>query len=183
MVQPSRTGVREPRHDVLDGLHRVGDRRGDRVRQAHALVDVVDLATDHHGVRRCAAQRGKAGEYGGRVHRVGIQTDSRGERFVVGLENVDGARRAAAGQRVDEHQRLAAVEQVVGQVHAPDSVVRYPNVRAGDVLGDMAHHLGSEPVVAEEDVADAGYQYLGRNLTPVLLHSADLHVAPGIRKG
>jgi hydroxyacyl-ACP dehydratase HTD2-like protein with hotdog domain len=52
-------------------------------------------------------------------------------------------------------------------VHASDSVVHCPNTRACDALGDVAHHLGSEPVVAEEDVADAGYQYLGRNLTPV----------------
>ena len=52
-------------------------------------------------------------------------------------------------------------------MHAPDSVVHYPNTRACDVLGDVAHHLGSEPVVAEEDVADTRYEYLGRDFTPV----------------
>jgi len=29
----------------------------------------------------------------------------------------------------------------------------------------MAHHLGSETVVTEEDVADAGYQDAGRGVT------------------
>ena len=125
----------------------------------------VDLAADHDGVRRRAAERGQAGEHGGGVHRVRVQTDSRRERFVVGLEDVQGARRPAVGQRVDEHQRVAPVEQVVGQVHAADAVVHHPHARACDVFGDMPHHLGSEAVVAEEDVADAGYQDLGRDRT------------------
>ena len=30
----------------------------------------------------------------------------------------------------------------------------------------MAYHLGAEPVVAEEDVADSGYQNVGRDLPP-----------------
>jgi hypothetical protein len=28
----------------------------------------------------------------------------------------------------------------------------------GDMVGHRPHHLGSEAIVAEEDVADAGYQ-------------------------
>jgi hypothetical protein len=30
--------------------------------------------------------------------------------------------------------------------------------------GDMAHHLGSETIVSEEDVADTGDQYSGRDI-------------------
>ena len=86
---------------------------------------------------------------------------------MVGFEYVHSAWRPAVGQRVDEHQCLAAVEQVIGQVHSPDSVVHDPNARADEVCRDVAHHLGSESVVAEEDVADTGYQYLGRDVAPV----------------
>ena len=45
----------------------------------------------------------------------------------------------------------------------PDPVVHHLHSRTGDVIGDTTHHLGSETIVAEEDVADAGYQNLGRN--------------------
>ena len=31
----------------------------------------------------------------------------------------------------------------------------------------MAHHLGTEPVVTEEYVADPGYQNVGRNYPPL----------------
>ena len=77
---------------------------------------------------------------------------------MVGLEDVQRARAPAVGQRVDEHQRVAAVEQVVGQVHAADAVVDDPHSRVVGRAGHMAHHLGAEAVVAEEDVADAGHQ-------------------------
>ncbi len=84
---------------------------------------------------------------------------------MIGLEDVQGARRPAVGQGVDEHQRVAAVEQVVGQVHASDSVIHHSDSQARDMFGYVPHHLGSESVVAEEDVADTGYQNLGRDTT------------------
>ena len=96
---------------------------------------------------------------------MGVQTDSRRKRFMIGLEDVQGARRSAIGQGVHEHQRVVPVEQVVGKVHAADAVVDDPHTWARDVFGDMAHHLGTETVVAEEDVADTGYQNLGRDAT------------------
>ena len=40
-------------------------------------------------------------------------------------------------------------------------------MRAGELLRDMAHHLGSEAVVSEEDVADPGYQDSGCHLVTV----------------
>ena len=40
----------------------------------------------------------------------------------------------------------------------------------------MAHHLGAEAVVAEEDVTDAGYQNLGRDRTSNRLHPPHLEV-------
>ena len=126
---------------------------------------LVHLATDHDGVRRRAAEGDEAGEHGGGVHRVCVQTDSRGQGFVVGLEDVQRARRPAVGEGVDKDQRVASIQQVVGKVHAPDSVVHHPYSRACDVLGDVAHHLGSETIITEEDVADTGYQDLRRDHT------------------
>ena len=127
MAQPSLRLVDEARHHVLDRLHRVGHGGGDRVGQAHPLVDVVDLTSDHDRVRRRPAEGGEAGEHRRRIHRVRIQTDCCRKRFMIGLEDVQGARRTAIGQGVDEHQGVASVEQVVGQVHAPDSVVHHPD--------------------------------------------------------
>jgi hypothetical protein len=34
----------------------------------------------------------------------------------------------------------------------------------GDLPDNVPDHLGSETVVSEEDVADAGYQYSGRDI-------------------
>ena len=47
----------------------------------------------------------------------------------------------------------------------------------------MAHHLGSETVVTEEDVADTGYQDLRRDDTSQRLHTPDLQVPLQIRHG
>jgi hypothetical protein len=44
-------------------------------------------------------------------------------------------------------------------VHAPDSVINRVHLIVVGLPNDEAHHLGSEAVVSEEDVADAGYQY------------------------
>ena len=63
------------------------------------------------------------------------------------------------GNHVDDHQRVVAVEQVVGEMHAADPVVDDPHPgSAGRAAAEPANDLGTEAVVAEEDVADAGYQ-------------------------
>src|ERR1700684_1494433 len=77
---------------------------------------------------------------------------------MVRLEDVQSPRAAAIGYRVDEDQRVPVVKQVVGQVHAPDAVVDGPDARIIPLDWDVPDHLGAEPVVAEEDVADAGHQ-------------------------
>ena len=134
MAQPSFTASSEPRHDVLDRRTASGTAAATASDRPMPSSTFVDLAADHDGVRRRAAERGQAGEHRRGIHRVCVETDSRRERFVVGLEDVQGAGRPAVGQGVDEHQRLAPVEQVVGQVHAPDSVVHHPDSRACDVV-------------------------------------------------
>jgi hypothetical protein len=69
-------------------------------------------------------------------------------------------------------------------VHAADAVIDNLHTWACDVFGDMAHHLGAETVVAEEDVADTGYQNLGRDATSQKgLHPPHLQVPLKIRQG
>jgi len=77
---------------------------------------------------------------------------------MIGLKDVQSPRAAAIGYCVNEDQRVPVIEQVVGQVHAPDAVVDNPHVRIILPEGDMLNYLGAEPVVAEEDVADARHQ-------------------------
>src|ERR1700722_18895188 len=77
---------------------------------------------------------------------------------MVRLEDVQSSRAAGVGDRGEEDQRVPVVKQVVGQVHAPDAVVDGPHARIVLPDWDMPDHLGAEPVVAEEDVADAGHQ-------------------------
>src|SRR5271170_2127558 len=98
---------------------------------------------------------------------------------MVGLEDVQGPRAAAIGYRVDEDQRVPVVKQVVGQVHAPDAVVDGPDARIILPDWDVPDYLGAEPVVAEEDVADAGHQDAHWNR---MLHVPDLEVPPGVWK-
>src|SRR3984957_2247839 len=85
---------------------------------------------------------------------------------MVGLEDVQSPRAAAIGYRVDEDQRVPAVKQVVGQVHAPDAVVDGPDARIVLLDWDVPDYLGAEPVVAEEDVADACHQNAHWTLGP-----------------
>ncbi len=185
MAQPTFASLTSRSTTSSIAVHGVGHGGGDRGGQAHSLVDVVDLASDDDGVRRRPAECGEAGEHRGGIHRVRVETDARGERFMVGLEDVQGAGRPAVGEGVDEHQRVASVEQVVGQVHAADSVVHHPHSRTRDVFGHMAHHLGAEAVVAEEDVADTGYQNLGRDSTsqsPTCAGSSGIAARSGIER-
>ncbi|GAA2561161.1 hypothetical protein GCM10010409_41290 [Mycolicibacterium diernhoferi] len=100
---------------------------------------------------------------------------------MLGFEGVHGAGRTPVGQRIDEHQRIPAVEQVVGQVHAPDAVVDRAHLRS--VRVDMAHHLGAEAVVSEEYVADPGNQYPGRDEFSLSSHAAYLQVTLDVGDG
>ena len=103
---------------------------------------------------------------------------------MVGLEDVQGARAAAIGYRVDEDQRIPVFKQVVSQVHAPDAVVDDPHARIILLDWDVPDYLGAKPVVAEEDIADAGYQDAHWNRSgPSTLHVPDLEVPPGIWQG
>jgi hypothetical protein len=90
---------------------------------------------------------------------------------MVGLEDVNGAGCSAAGDGVDEDECFTPVEQVIGQVHAPDAVVHQLDSRTGESMRDMTHHLGTETVVAEEDVTDPSYQNSRRDPTSLTVTS------------
>ena len=78
---------------------------------------------------------------------------------------------AAIRDGVDQDQGVAAVEQVVGEVHAADPVIGDRNVWSGEVGRHAAHHLGAEAVVTEEDVAEPGYQNSGDQDTSLAVTS------------
>jgi hypothetical protein len=50
-------------------------------------------------------------------------------------------------------------------MHAAYAIVAHADSRVIGMSGDMPDHLGPESVVAEEDVADTGYQHCGRDVT------------------
>lgn len=81
--------------------------------------------------------------------------------FVIGLEDVQRAGMAAAGYGVDEDQRVPFLEQVIGQVHPPDSVVDDLDHRIILRQFGIADHFGAESVIPQEAVADPGYQDAG----------------------
>ena len=97
-----------------------------------------------------------------RAHRVGVQTGvvpSVGRRGVeVRLQEGQGAGRLAHGEGVQNDEGVIAIEQLVGQVDAPDAVVLDPHaLRKGSAV-QAVRHLDAEPVVGLEDVADARHQ-------------------------
>ena len=112
------------------------DRRGELVEQAE------------HRVRGpCRARRAPAASGGGAVEIV--------------LERVDGAGRPAAVHRVDQHQRPRS-RRAAGRPGARRGCrSRRPRPRPGSPPRSRQppRHLDAEPVVGQEDVADAGDQH------------------------
>src|ERR1700722_13159324 len=57
-------------------------------------------------------------------------------------------------------------------MHAPDAVIHHLDAWFGELLRDMADHLGAEAIVSEEDIANPGYQNSGRGHTSLTLTCA-----------
>ena len=122
----------------------------DRVGQADPITDVGGPAADDVRRGQLAAEIGEACQHPNRGHAVRIEVAG-AEVVLADLEHRDLAGRPLAGQRVDDHQSVVPVEQVVGQVHPADSVVDRPHlVGQGAGRGEAADDLGTEPVVAAE---------------------------------
>jgi hypothetical protein len=64
---------------------------------------------------------------------------------------------AGSWTSVDHHECVISLKQVVGQVHATNSIVDQPGLRRQRlyVTGHVAYDLRSKPVVTEEDVPDS----------------------------
>ena len=102
------------------------------------------------------------------------------------LDDGDGADRAPVGQRVDHHQRVPGLEQVVGEVQAADAVVDHPDAVGPGLGGQPADDLAAEPVVGPEHVPDAGDEDRGGSAAaicppPWSSPRADCHRSPSVR--
>jgi len=66
--------------------------------------------------------------------------------------------RLAPGDGIDQHQSVVTIEQLIGEVDAPDSVVGHLHVLRERLRLQAARHLDAEAVVSEKDVPDASHQ-------------------------
>ena len=94
------------------------------------------------------------GEHRDRVHAVRVERTF-AQVVSADLQHPQLTRLPNAGDRVDQHQRVVPVEQVVREVHAADAVVDHADAVGDRSSGEPAGHLGPEAVVAEEQVPDA----------------------------
>jgi hypothetical protein len=102
------------------------------------------------------------------VHTVRIEPGCLVRRAVqVVFEQGERAGRVTLADRVDQDEHAVPVEQAVGQVHAADADVRDLDASRQVAPGQPARHLDPEPVVGEEDVADAGDEYAGHASTSI----------------
>ena len=159
----------QARQHVLDRRDGVGHGRGHRMRQVHALVDVGDLATDHDGARRRAAQRRRASRTPppdpccvrrDRRWPRGFRDQPRRRARCRAHRDRAGRRRAPARPSPRAGRRPGACRGCHSRRPSP-SRRRSGRLRAGR---GASHHLGSESVVSEEDVADSGDQDAGCHL-------------------
>src|SRR6185369_2541311 len=163
-VLPLVTDAPERRcYQFLDGRHPLRNRRRDRISQADTFACVRGLATDHVDVARTTAQRAHVFQH--RVGRHAVWVELPGvhvqRRSAAGIEDIHRSGRLTAGQRVHQDRDVIAMEQVIREMDATDSVVDHPHGVGHLHRGEAPSHLDTEPVVGEEDVADAGDQNLG----------------------
>src|ERR1700722_825452 len=108
---------------------------------------------------RIAAHRPDEAKDARRIHGVRVERERRvGLGPLFGLQDVEGAGRATAPDRVDENRGIVAAEERVGEVHPPNA-----EVPDGDRLGPRAleeppRDRDAEAVVAEKDVAHTGHE-------------------------
>ena len=124
--------------------------------------DVLLLA-GHHGLRRAgddqrprqrAAERAGEAEHLDGVHPVRV--DRRLDVVELRLDHARACPAAARRRRVEQHDRVVAVAERVGEVHAADPVVDHLDAGRQRARGEPLGERDAEAVVAEEDVADAG---------------------------
>jgi len=160
--------VEQVADEVDDRLRGTVDDRCHLLREPDPLVDGCGLAPDDEDPVDGALHPDAAGqavehpEEGARVHAVCVEgghaglVGVRGRLVQIVFEQVERARLVAVADGVDEDQRVVAVEQTVRQMHPADADVGDLDPGRQLAHGEPAGHLDAEPVVGEEDVADAG---------------------------
>src|SRR5690242_819155 len=154
--------VEQVADQVDDRLCGPVDDRRHLVREPDPLVDGPRFAADHQhpadgvGHADATSQAVERREQGCGVHAVRVERRSAVDGPVqVVFEQVERARLVSLADGVDEDERGVAVEQAVGQVHPTDADVRDLDPGRPLPRREPARHLDAEPVVGEEDVADA----------------------------
>src|SRR6188472_492122 len=161
-----------------------GHSRAQGIRQADPLRQVCWLSADDVGRRQRAAERWQAGQHGHGIHAVRVSTV---RVTAVGVGNVvrvhrhdpDFAGPTKTGHRVDDDQCRVALEEVIAEVQATNPVVNQPDrLRQWRLLRspEVPYHLRTETVVAAEDVAAPGHQY-------VSAHPGSLRSSPRLTPG
>jgi hypothetical protein len=160
-------------------------------RQPDSFGELGRTASHQIGGRQPSAKVGERGEYGDRVHPMGVELAAL-DIGCADLQNNELAGRAGSRASVDQHECVVSLKQVVGQVHATYSVVAQPGLQrqrlclSGDLglIGHVAYDLRSEPVVTEEDVSDPrdenGRFLLGSLVTTHIFRISTYRLASGM---
>src|ERR1700677_2380091 len=152
--------------DVLDRADRVRKRRLHRLGQSHARADVCGPAGNEQAPPGASRERGEPGEDAVGGQAVGV--DDRRARVGGGslrlyLQYGDRAWLVPPRRGVDQDEQVAAIEQVIDQVHAADAEVADLHTGRIRAFTKQLDHLDPEGVIAQEHVAHAGHQGASRH--------------------
>jgi hypothetical protein len=135
----------------------MGDGRRDRWREAHARRDIARFAGDDDGSLGPCIELVEQREHV--VRRESVRVDDRSRRcdgVRTDFDDRDRAGRPTVWRRVHEDQKVASIEELVGEVDAANADVGELDTGRHWAIGEMPGHLDTETVVAEKYVADAG---------------------------
>ncbi len=157
MFETTLFGVQQVDHLAHGRIHRAAH----GVAQPDPVPEIGRLAPHDQHATGITAERVQQREHRIRLHAVAVERRPGGADAVAvaEFEHRDRARFLAARRRVDQDRRVVAAQQVECQVHAADSVVGDLGPRRQFDVGQPPGDLDPEPVVAEENVADAGDQH------------------------
>jgi hypothetical protein len=136
-------------------------------RQTDLLARVRGLAADREDAIDAPTQPREQLEHGFRIQIVCVPAP-RAPRDLP-QRPASPARRSTRYQalpvrhRVDEDQRVVAVEQLVGEVHAADARVHHARASGSFERKSWLHHLDSERIVAEEQDCRPGHEHSSRS--------------------
>ena len=123
------------------------------------VLDLARLAGHDHDLAGPAADRAHEAQHGRRVHAVRVDRlavlDRRRDILEVGLDHVERARLAALARDVDQHQRVVAAHDLVGEVEPARAEVHHRHARRQLARLQPLRDDRAEAVVLHPRVADA----------------------------